>query len=87
MLRKVAQSEHDIVAFIPSIYSFSVLVSTKWATVLGLMWCLGRWAYHNTTHSARAGYRVSMMSQLALLLGSLTYGLRLAFWRRTHRSA
>jgi uncharacterized membrane protein YecN with MAPEG domain len=61
--------------FLPSLWLFAIYWSTTWATVLGLLWLVGRVAYFVGYLSAPLrrypGFFVQSAATFALLLGAL----------------
>lgn len=72
----------QLVFFLPALWLFSVYVSPLWGAVLGAVWLVGRiifaWGYYQAAEKRVAGFAISTLSGLGLVLGSLVgIGLKL----------
>jgi uncharacterized membrane protein YecN with MAPEG domain len=65
----------QIVLFIPALWLFSVFVSQVWGAGLGAVWVIGRvlfaWGYYQAAEKRAAGFGMSSLVTMALLIGSL----------------
>ncbi|MCC5897973.1 MAG: MAPEG family protein [Phormidium sp. BM_Day4_Bin.17] len=65
----------QIVLFIPALWVFSLFVSQVWGAALGTVWVIGRilfaWGYYQAPEKRAAGFGISSLVTIALLLGSL----------------
>ena len=83
IFRSHANMSEVLVGFIPSVFAFSLLVSEKWAAILGSSWVVGRLLFHlgykNSSEGRRSGFLISAITGSVLLFGSLwVSGKRLA---------
>jgi uncharacterized membrane protein YecN with MAPEG domain len=73
----------QLVFFLPALWLFSVYVSPLWGAVLGAVWLVGRiifaWGYYQAAEKRVAGFAISTLSGLGLVLGSLV-GIGLKFF-------
>lgn len=72
----------QLVFFLPALWLFSVYVSPLWGAVLGAVWLVGRiifaWGYYQAAEKRVAGFAISTLSGLGLVLGALVgIGLKL----------
>ncbi|WP_159783191.1 MAPEG family protein [Sodalinema gerasimenkoae] len=74
----------QIVLFIPALWVFSLFVSQIWGAALGAVWVIGRilfaWGYYQAPEKRAAGFGISSLVTIALLLGSLI-GVGLALYQ------
>jgi glutathione S-transferase len=65
----------QLVFFLPALWLFSVYVSPLWGAVLGAVWLVGRiifaWGYYQAAEKRVAGFAISTLSGLGLVLGAL----------------
>lgn len=65
----------NIVVFIPAIWIFGTYISPLWATVLGVIFLVGRTLYAVTYITAAdkrgPGFAISALSNMALVVGAL----------------
>lgn len=65
----------QIILFIPALWLFSVFVSQVWGAGLGAVWVIGRilfaWGYYQAPEKRAAGFRMSLLMTVVLLIGSL----------------
>ncbi|PZV26632.1 MAG: MAPEG domain-containing protein [Snowella sp.] len=73
----------QLVFFLPALWLFSVYVSPLWGAVLGAVWLVGRiifaWGYYQAAEKRVAGFAISTLSGLGLVLGALV-GIGLKFF-------
>ena len=72
----------QLVFFLPALWLFSVYVSPLWGAVLGAVWLVGRiifaWGYYQAAEKRVAGFAISTLSGMGLVLGALVgIGLKL----------
>jgi glutathione S-transferase len=72
----------QLVFFLPALWLFSAYVSPLWGAVLGAVWLVGRiifaWGYYQAAEKRVAGFAISTLSGLGLVLGALIgIGLKL----------
>ena len=72
----------QLVFFLPALWLFSVYVSPLWGAVLGAVWLVGRilfaWGYYQAAEKRVAGFAISSLSGITLVLGALVgIGLKL----------
>ncbi|MEB3310493.1 MAG: MAPEG family protein [Snowella sp.] len=72
----------QLVFFFPVLWLFSVYVSPIWGAGIGALWIIGRiifaWGYYQAAEKRIAGFAISILSSMTLLLGSLvSIGLQL----------
>lgn len=65
----------QLVIFVPILWLFALYVSSLWASVLGGIWIIGRilyaWGYYQAAEKRVAGFGISSLSTLVLLVGSI----------------
>ncbi|MFM7573597.1 MAG: MAPEG family protein [Snowella sp.] len=65
----------QLVFFLPALWLFSVYASPLWGAVLGAVWLVGRiifaWGYYQAAEKRVAGFAISSLSGLGLVLGAL----------------
>ena len=65
----------QIVLFLPALWLFSQFVSPVWGAALGAVWIVGRilyaWGYYQAAEKRLAGFGISALAVLVLLLGGL----------------
>ena len=81
-LRVQQKTLEQLVFFLPAQWLFSVYVSPLWGAVLGAVWLVGRivfaWGYYQAAEKRVAGFAISTLSGLGLVLGALVgIGLKL----------
>jgi uncharacterized membrane protein YecN with MAPEG domain len=61
--------------FLPALWLFSVYVNPFWGAGLGVVWLVGRiiyaWGYYQAAEKRIAGFAISSLSGIGLLLGAL----------------
>jgi len=72
----------QLVFFLPALWLFSFYVSPLWGAVLGAVWLVGRilfaWGYYQAAEKRVAGFAISSLSGITLVLGALVgIGLKL----------
>jgi glutathione S-transferase len=72
----------QLVFFLPALWLFSFYVNPLWGAVLGSVWLIGRiifaWGYYQAAEKRVAGFAISTLSGLGLVLGALVgIGLKL----------
>lgn len=72
----------QLVFFLPALWLFSVYASPLWGAVLGAVWLVGRiifaWGYYQAAEKRVAGFAISTLSGMGLVLGALVgIGLKL----------
>ena len=75
VLRVQQNTLEQLVFFLPLLWLFSVYVSPIWGAAIGAVWFVGRvlyaWGYYQAPEKRAAGFGMSTLSSLVLLLGSL----------------
>ncbi|MGL5035374.1 MAG: MAPEG family protein [Microcystaceae cyanobacterium] len=75
VLRVQQNTLEQLVFFLPLLWLFSVYVSPIWGAAIGAIWFVGRvlyaWGYYQAPEKRAAGFGLSTLSALVLLLGSL----------------
>ena len=65
----------QLVFFLPALWLFSFYVSPLWGAVLGAVWLVGRilfaWGYYQAAEKRVAGFAISSLSGITLVLGAL----------------
>jgi glutathione S-transferase len=65
----------QLVFFLPALWLFSFYVSPLWGAVLGAVWLVGRiifaWGYYQAAEKRVAGFAISTLSGITLVLGAL----------------
>ena len=65
----------QLVFFLPALWLFSFYVSPLWGAVLGAVWLIGRilfaWGYYQAAEKRVAGFAISSLSGITLVLGAL----------------
>ena len=82
VLRVQQNTLEQLVFFLPALWLFSVYVSPLWGAVLGAVWLVGRilfaWGYYQAAEKRVAGFAISSLSGITLVLGALVgIGLKL----------
>ncbi len=81
--RVQANTVEQMVLFLPGIWMFAHYVSAPFAAALGAVFVVGRWLYYTTytvdPKQRSAGFALSMLPNLALVLGGLIGALLAAF--------
>jgi hypothetical protein len=78
--RQHQQTGEALITLIPSLYTFSFLVSPRWAFALGGGWLASRILYLYASKSIeKPVYAVSYITQMALLMGSAVNATRWSF--------
>jgi len=72
----------QLVFFLPGLWLFSFYVSPLWGAGLGSVWLIGRiifaWGYYQAAEKRVAGFAISTLSGITLVLGALVgIGLKL----------
>jgi hypothetical protein len=72
----------QLVFFLPALWLFSFYVNSLWGAVLGSVWLIGRiifaWGYYQAAEKRVAGFAISTLSGISLVLGALVgIGLKL----------
>jgi uncharacterized membrane protein YecN with MAPEG domain len=72
----------QLVFFLPALWLFSFYVNPLWGAGLGSVWLVGRiifaWGYYQAAEKRVAGFAISTLSGIALVLGALVgIGLKL----------
>jgi glutathione S-transferase len=69
----------QLVVFLPSLWIFAIYISPIWAAALGVVFIIGRFLYASTyvkdPKSRSAGFAMSAIPQLLLLLGILIWAV------------
>eukprot|EP01101_Sappina_pedata_P004583 TRINITY_DN197_c0_g1_i1.p1 TRINITY_DN197_c0_g1~~TRINITY_DN197_c0_g1_i1.p1 ORF type:complete len:177 (+),score=55.35 TRINITY_DN197_c0_g1_i1:66-533(+) len=75
IFRSHANMAESLVSFIPTLFGFSLLVSEKWATILGSTWIVGRILFHlgykSSAGERKVGALISNIAEKSLLVGVL----------------
>lgn len=65
----------QLLLFLPSLWLFSLFVSSTWGTGIGAVWIIGRilyaWGYYQAAEKRVLGFGLNSLSFLVLLVGSL----------------
>jgi uncharacterized membrane protein YecN with MAPEG domain len=65
----------QLVFFLPALWLFSFYVNPLWGAGLGSVWLIGRiifaWGYYQAAEKRVAGFAISTLSGLGLVLGAL----------------
>lgn len=65
----------QLVFFLPALWLFSFYVNPLWGAVLGSVWLIGRiifaWGYYQAAEKRVAGFAISTLSGISLVLGAL----------------
>jgi glutathione S-transferase len=65
----------QIVIFLPAMWIFSTVISPIYAAMLGAVWIAGRilyaWGYYQAAEKRSAGFAISSLASIVLILGSL----------------
>jgi glutathione S-transferase len=65
----------SLVFFFPALWIFTIFVDEVWAAILGFVWVIGRaifaWGYSQAAEKRSVGFGISLLSSLALLIGSI----------------
>ena len=82
VLRVQQNTLEQLVFFLPALWLFSFYVSPLWGAVLGSVWLIGRiifaWGYYQAAEKRVAGFAISTLSGIGLVLGGLVgIGLKL----------
>ncbi len=72
----------QLVFFLPALWLFSFYVNPLWGAGLGAVWLIGRiifaWGYYQAAEKRVAGFAISTLSGISLVLGALVgIGLKL----------
>ena len=72
----------QLVFFLPALWLFSFYVNPLWGAGLGSVWLVGRiifaWGYYQAAEKRVAGFAISTLSGIGLVLGALVgIGLKL----------
>jgi len=72
----------QLVFFLPALWLFSFYVNPLWGAGLGTVWLIGRiifaWGYYQAAEKRVAGFAISTLSGISLVLGALVgIGLKL----------
>ena len=75
VLRVQQNTLEQLIFFLPSLWLFSFYISPLWGAGVGAIWLVGRnlyaWGYYQAPEKRAAGFGLSSLSALVLLLGSL----------------
>ena len=75
VLRVQQNTLEQLVFFLPALWLFSFYVSPLWGAVLGAVWLVGRilfaWGYYQAAEKRVAGFAISSLSGITLVLGAL----------------
>ena len=65
----------QLVFFLPALWLFSFYVNPLWGAGLGAVWLIGRiifaWGYYQAAEKRVAGFAISTLSGISLVLGAL----------------
>ena len=65
----------QLVFFLPALWLFSFYVNPLWGAGLGTVWLIGRiifaWGYYQAAEKRVAGFAISTLSGISLVLGAL----------------
>ena len=72
----------QLIFFLPALWLFSFYVNPLWGAGLGTVWLIGRiifaWGYYQAAEKRVAGFAISTLSGISLVLGALVgIGLKL----------
>ncbi len=74
-LRVQQNTLEQLVLFLPALWIFAMVVSYTYATVLGMVWVIGRilyaWGYYQAAEKRGLGFAVSILASNVLIVGSL----------------
>lgn len=74
-LRVQQNTLEQLVPFLPALWIFATVVSYTYATVLGIVWVVGRilyaWGYYQAAEKRGLGFAISLLASTILILGSL----------------
>lgn len=75
VLRVQQNTAEQLLSFLPGLWIFSLVVSPVWASLLGVVWIVGRIVYAAGYFKAAAkrgtGFAITALANIGLLLGSL----------------
>ena len=75
VLRVQQNTLEQLVFFLPALWLFSFYVSPLWGAILGSVWLIGRiifaWGYYQAAEKRVAGFAISTLSGIGLVLGAL----------------
>jgi glutathione S-transferase len=65
----------QLVAFLPALWIFAMVVSYTYATILGMVWVIGRilyaWGYYQAAEKRVLGFGITIIAFNILMVGSL----------------
>ena len=65
----------QLILFLPAVWLFSIFTNPIWGAGIGLVWVVGRiifaWGYYQAAEKRTAGFAISTLATLTLLLGTL----------------
>jgi glutathione S-transferase len=74
-LRVQQNTLEQLVPFLPALWIFATVVSYTYATVLGMVWVIGRilyaWGYYQAAEKRGLGFAISILASNVLIVGSL----------------
>jgi glutathione S-transferase len=74
-LRVQQNTLEQLVPFLPALWIFATVVSYTYATVLGMVWVVGRilyaWGYYQAAEKRGLGFAISILASNVLIVGSL----------------
>jgi uncharacterized membrane protein YecN with MAPEG domain len=75
VLRVQQNTLEQLVFFLPALWLFSFYVTPLWGAGLGSVWLIGRiifaWGYYQAAEKRVAGFAISTLSGISLVLGAL----------------
>ncbi|HAG82492.1 MAG TPA: MAPEG domain-containing protein [Cyanobacteria bacterium UBA12227] len=81
VFRVQQNTSEQLIAFLPSLWLFSLFVSPIWGAGIGLIWIIGRiiyaWGYYQAAEKRTIGFGINSLSIMVLLIGSLVGIIRL----------
>ena len=81
VFRVQQNTSEQLIAFLPSLWLFSLFVSPIWGAGIGLIWLIGRiiyaWGYYQAAEKRTIGFGINSLSIMVLLIGSLVGIIRL----------
>lgn len=75
VLRVQQNTAEQLLTFLPGLWIFSMVISPVWASLLGVVWIIGRivyaMGYFQAAHKRSTGFAITSIANMSLLLGSL----------------
>ncbi|NEQ75299.1 MAG: MAPEG family protein [Okeania sp. SIO2D1] len=84
VLRVQQNTVEQIILFLPSLWLFSIFISSLWGAGIGTVWVVGRilfaWGYYQAAEKRTLGFGISSLAIITLLIGALV-GILLPLWK------